>query len=177
MLRRKTHNSMYQSGAALVVSLFFLLILTIIGITGMQVTSLEEKMAGNMRDRGLSFQAAEATLRFAENRLRTQGATLVYNCDANSSDTSKGLYLETCPPAVLTDATWASGGDFLTNSDGTLAGVKDEDAPLYMIQQLPSISSNLEAGVAVGSGYYRITSRGVGGTTTAVTILQSTFKP
>jgi len=36
-----------------------LLLLTIIGITGIQVSGLEEKMAGNSRDQNLAFQSAE----------------------------------------------------------------------------------------------------------------------
>ena len=55
-----------ETGAVLVVSLLFLLVLTLIGLTGMQVTSLEEKMSGNMRDRNLAFQAAESALRAGE---------------------------------------------------------------------------------------------------------------
>ncbi|MFK5947321.1 MAG: PilX N-terminal domain-containing pilus assembly protein, partial [Methylococcales bacterium] len=49
-----------QTGVVLVVSLIMLLLLTLIGITGTQVTSLEEKMAGNARDQNIAFQAAES---------------------------------------------------------------------------------------------------------------------
>ena len=52
-----------QSGAVLVVSLIFLLVLTVIGVAAMQNTSLEEKMAGNVKDRNLAFQNAESARR------------------------------------------------------------------------------------------------------------------
>ena len=52
----------HQSGAVLIISLIMLLLLTLIGTTSMQSTSLEEKMAGNMRDKNLAFQAAESAL-------------------------------------------------------------------------------------------------------------------
>ncbi|MDN5872575.1 MAG: PilX N-terminal domain-containing pilus assembly protein, partial [Nitrococcus sp.] len=55
-----------QSGAVLVVSLLFLLVMTLIGITAMQGVSLEEKMAGNARGGTLALQAAEAALREGE---------------------------------------------------------------------------------------------------------------
>ena len=55
-----------QSGAVLIISLIMLLLLTLIGVTGSQVTGLEEKMAGNMRDQNLAFQAAETALRAGE---------------------------------------------------------------------------------------------------------------
>ena len=56
----------HQSGAVLIISLIMLLLLTLIGTTSMQTTTLEEKMAGNMRDRNIAFQAAESALRDAE---------------------------------------------------------------------------------------------------------------
>ncbi|OGR32354.1 MAG: hypothetical protein A2091_00395 [Desulfuromonadales bacterium GWD2_61_12] len=58
-----------ESGAVLIVSLILLLVLTLLGITAMQSTTLEEKMAGNLADRNLAFQAAEAALRDAENEI------------------------------------------------------------------------------------------------------------
>lgn len=56
----------FQSGVVLFISLIMLLLLTLIGVTSVQTTILEEKMAGNMRNRNLAFQAAEAALRHAE---------------------------------------------------------------------------------------------------------------
>lgn len=55
-----------QRGSALIISLVILLVLTLIGITGMQTTVLEEKMAGNFRDKNIAFQAAESAMRDAE---------------------------------------------------------------------------------------------------------------
>ena len=60
-------NSMIsQKGSVLIVSLIFLLLLTIVGVSSMNMTSLEERMAGNFRDHDLAFQAAEAALLDAE---------------------------------------------------------------------------------------------------------------
>jgi type IV pilus assembly protein PilX len=54
-----------QRGAVLIVALLFLTILTILGVTAMTATTFEEKMAGNTREMGLAFQAAELALRDA----------------------------------------------------------------------------------------------------------------
>jgi len=62
----RTLPSKKQSGVVLVISLVMLLLLTLIGLTGMQTTTLEEKMAGNSKDRNIAFQAAESTLAVAE---------------------------------------------------------------------------------------------------------------
>lgn len=55
-----------QHGVALVVVLILLLVMTLLGLASMRGTVLEERMSGNMYDRGLAFQAAEAALREAE---------------------------------------------------------------------------------------------------------------
>ena len=61
----------HQAGAVLVVSLIFLLVLTIVGVAAMQNTTLEEKMAGNVKDRNLAFQNAESAIREAETFIDT----------------------------------------------------------------------------------------------------------
>jgi type IV pilus assembly protein PilX len=56
----------HQRGVALIVVLILLLVMTLLGLSSMRGTVLEERMSGNMFDRGLAFQAAEAALREAE---------------------------------------------------------------------------------------------------------------
>jgi type IV pilus assembly protein PilX len=60
-----------QSGMALIVSLVFLLLLTLLGVSAMQTASLQEKMAGSVSLRNQSFQAAEAVLRLGESSIQT----------------------------------------------------------------------------------------------------------
>lgn len=55
-----------QRGAVLIVALIMLLLLTIIGLSSMRGTSLQENMASNMRDSNLALQASEAALRKGE---------------------------------------------------------------------------------------------------------------
>lgn len=55
-----------ERGAVLLVTLVMLLLLTLIGLAGMRLASLEERMAGNLRDRQMAFQEAESALRAGE---------------------------------------------------------------------------------------------------------------
>jgi type IV pilus assembly protein PilX len=59
-LVRMPQYSREQRGAALVMALVILLILTIMGVTAMSTSSLEQKMAGNIQDLTRAFQAAES---------------------------------------------------------------------------------------------------------------------
>lgn len=55
---------------ALLVSLVFLLLLTLIGISSMQNATLQEKMSGSVKFRNESFQIAEAAARMAESAVQ-----------------------------------------------------------------------------------------------------------
>jgi type IV pilus assembly protein PilX len=59
-------NIKNSQGSVLIVSLVFLLLLTIVGVSAMNMTNLEEKMTGNFRDHDMAFQTAEAALLDAE---------------------------------------------------------------------------------------------------------------
>lgn len=59
-------NAARQQGAILIIALIMLLLLTIIGLTSIRGTSLQESMSGNLRDNNISLQAAEAALRKGE---------------------------------------------------------------------------------------------------------------
>ena len=59
-----------QRGAALFISLMFLIILTLIGLSAANVGIMQERMAGSVRDTNIAFQQAEATLRGIEQRVR-----------------------------------------------------------------------------------------------------------
>lgn len=68
-----------QNGAALIVGLIILMVLSLLGITSMNNSILEEKMSGNLRNQDLSFQTAESGLSRAINRATgiTSGGTEV----------------------------------------------------------------------------------------------------
>lgn len=166
-----------EAGAVLVVSLVFLLVLTLIGLTGMQVTSLEEKMSGNMRDRNLAFQAAESALRTGEMYLTLPTVptfSCTYgryswndvNCDGTREDTQ-----------IWDSSSDWSGTSKVTYSSGTLASTSSP--PAYIIEQMPPVvesGDSLEAGIAQDSQYYRVTARATGGTADAVVLVQSLYK-
>ncbi|MFQ5469238.1 MAG: PilX N-terminal domain-containing pilus assembly protein [Gammaproteobacteria bacterium] len=54
-----------QNGSALVISLLILVVMTILGVTSMSSTSLEENMAANSQNSHVAFQAAESAINAA----------------------------------------------------------------------------------------------------------------
>ncbi len=161
-----------QRGVVLFVSLVMLLVMTLIGVTGMQNSSMEEKMVANVRDTELSFQAAEAALREAESSLQ---AAVLQEFDGSNT----GLYQPATrgnPQLWEVSSTWTSGGSL--DYPGSLAYLSGQ--PKYIIEELPPVpdpKGSIAADDPLSeSRIYRVTARGVGGTDKAITILQAAFK-
>ena len=60
------HLPNQQRGVALIVGLIMLLVMTVIGISGMSETIMEEKMIFNFQDRNIAQNSADASLRATE---------------------------------------------------------------------------------------------------------------
>lgn len=76
-----------EQGAALIVALIMLVIMALLGVAAMQNTTMEERMAGNVRQQYRAFQAAEAGLRWAEEDI-DEGADDAMDCDDDFEDVS-----------------------------------------------------------------------------------------
>ncbi len=90
-----------QQGSVLIVSLVLLLVLTILGISSIDNTIMEEKMAGNLSQRNQGFQASEAALRLGEEELL--GLSKDTKIDP-SGDGSSGIWIENDPGTIGTGA-------------------------------------------------------------------------
>src|SRR5262245_66634802 len=66
MMHRTLSLGRRQRGAVLVVSLLLLLVMTVLALGASQATRMQERMAGNARDRDMAMQSVEAALRAGE---------------------------------------------------------------------------------------------------------------
>lgn len=164
-----------QSGVVLAVSLIMLLMLTLIGVTGARVSGLDEKMAGNMRDRNLAFQAAESALAAGE------AAAAAANISACPAANPAGFYQArdgNCDGVQETTPVWESinwsNGSVLYNGALTDVGAN----PRYIVEDMglscASVTSPCPA--ADQRRNYRITARASGGTANSLVMLQSIYQ-
>ena len=89
--RRPSNPHRRQRGAVLFISLIMLLLLTLIGITAMQVTLLQERMAGGFRVQHQAFQQTEGTLKSTRKDLNdaaNSSGALYYSPDATLTATN-----------------------------------------------------------------------------------------
>lgn len=162
-----------ERGAVLIIGLVLLLALTLIGVTAMRGTTMEERMAGNLRDKSLAFEAAEAALRAAEIQMNRDWV--------NQPISRLPPDCEVCqvPPEDPMDhddigAVWESNGGYVqTVTDNVPAGVAAD--PQYIIEELFFQPDDLSPATFTGVQYYQVTARGIGGSPNAQSILQSTF--
>ncbi|MCI0734506.1 MAG: PilX N-terminal domain-containing pilus assembly protein [Methylococcaceae bacterium] len=173
-----------QKGAALAVSLIMLLVLTLIGITGMHTTTLEEKMSGNGRDYNLAFQAAEVALRTAEAYVES----LVTVTDFVSTNSNDGRLAETeTDPDYFSSDTWYSTNGSTVGSvqPSYLVSSLYGDQPRYIVKYVTEYDPDTNARLNIG-GYgeklagaqvtvFRVTARGTGGTNDSQVLLQSHY--
>ncbi len=170
-----------QQGMILLTALVMLLIVTVVGVWTLRGSLLEERMARNVQDNLLAFQAAEAALIEAEAYLDSI-VTLGDFSDAGSN----GLWTASAAGSAerWVGVNWDASGNALPYAVAQtgLAGLAEE--PKYIIEVMTEVISesntlNLDniGGQAQASDLrvFKITARGVGGTTHTQVMLQSTY--
>lgn len=167
-----------QQGFVLVMGLIMMLLLTIIGLAAIRGSGMQELMAGNIKDRNMAFQAAEASLREAEALINDN----IAKCGTFTG--AEGCYLDrniVKPVIAWTDNEWAAGS---AEASIVLSVAKK---PRYVIEQITTVAvvSSASGGCSEfgcedagvnNMTTYRVTSIGYGGSESAQVMLQSTYR-
>jgi len=166
-----------QDGVVLVISLIMLLVMTLLGVSAMTTSLIEEKMAGNSRDVKLAFQATETGLREAELWIANQ----TVEPDAKSDGSSRVWTLNVIDPDTTNPDNWWQERNetwWLNNSIAYGTTIpKVNTVPHTVIEYKQFVSDDLLVGngnSSEGLTYYRVTSRGTGGSDQARVLLQTT---
>jgi type IV pilus assembly protein PilX len=108
----------------LLVSLVFLLLLTLIGVSSMQNATLQEKMAGSVTLRNRTFQGAEAVLRLGESAIQVTGFKLAACNSAVTCAPPTDSKTVTAPGNSSAGVPWVRAGDgfYVIQNIGTTKG-------------------------------------------------------
>lgn len=176
-LQANHHNILKrQAGAVLIVSLLLLLVMTLIGVTTMSTTSLEEKMAGNMRDKNVALQSAEAALEDGESWLALLGTIPAENTACGSPPCDVWALNVLPNLSSQTQSWWVSNGrEYGVVATKDLSDVTTD--PYYIIEAQSFVPDSLDMGQnpPTGKSIYRVTAHGTGGSDDSQSILQTTF--
>lgn len=156
-------------GATLLVAMVILLLMSAAALTALKAVKTEERMAGNLQDSYLAFQAAEAALREAED--------LLAQPDLPPLGANHGHYRfdQSGIPAAFAFTT-ANARQYGRDLSGVAL------RPLYILEQLEG-GAEAGASLVIGTRYgpewrttYRITALGFGGSALTRAVLQTTYR-
>jgi len=174
-----------EQGAALIFALVMLLLLTILGITAITTSSLQEKMAGNMRDQYMAQQAGDSILFDGQALVFNQQTKPVPSCPP---DPVAKIWDSACLPAdvaafesLATGPNWwliASSGWW--TASGNLSGVgttHTSQEPRFIVEQIQRVPLNAEIGYkkTVDRYHFRTTGWAVGVSDYSRSLIQGVF--
>lgn len=174
-----------QRGVALVVALLLLVVITLVGLAAVRGTIMQQKMAGNMYDRQIAFQSAEAAMRAAAASIPTSPGNIARNCQSASV---------ICLSNPFSDPNLPAGSIKTLGTADYTAGTLATGQPQYVIENMGNFqdagtntgfnqsANSHNYGVNGGSMtniYYRVTARSGDPTKVgdrAVVVLQAMIK-
>lgn len=166
--RPLTRRDCDQEGVALPVVIIIMVVIALLATSGMDDASMQERMSGNLRDREMAFQAAEAALRAGERWLLDPDnrATVTANEWPDGDDWNG--WNGANPTGTL--------GDLYTSDDGAILAAE----PVFYVgqpQPVEDMTANIEfTGESPAPRlFYPILARAVGGTDGSVVVLRSVY--
>ena len=172
-----------QEGFVLIVGLVILGLLTMLALSSMRDTTMQEKMAGASRDSGLAFQAAESALRDAESCITGTTAGCAFD-DTNDAHFVKDDAAFPEHNTLFNATTWVA---YDPPGDATvLTGVPPGGAK-YIIRKANAVSAGA-GGAEIGLGgygdseatesqaIYEITARGAGASGAGQSVLRVYYR-
>jgi type IV pilus assembly protein PilX len=181
---KQPNHSHRQSGVVLITSMLLLIVVTIMALSMFRSYGVEERLAGNTRDKQRAINAAVSAQQFAEFTLASGTAPVAGVCPGGVLP--NGFEVCTNNPAPnFTTLPWTAGVTFsnftsipingvsnVVQANGTLdtptASASYVQAPVFYITDLgPNAGSPGEV--------YQIDALGYGGSTNTVAVVESTF--
>ena len=173
-----------QEGFVLIVGLVILGLLTMLALSSMRDTTMQEKMAGASRDSGLAFQAAESALRDAENCITATTPGCAFDAVANDAHFAQDDAAFPAHNTLFDAATWVAYDP--PGAATALAGVP-ADGVNYIIRKASTVGGDAggeDVGLcgfgcpkaAESQAIYEITARGAGASGAGQSVLRVYFR-
>ncbi len=159
----------HERGMVLITSLLLLIVVTILALAMFHSFGLDEKIAGNMRDKQLALHAAESAEQYAEWWLANGKATPPVTCSGFVPYTIGQVCTSPLPNFSVTP--WTAGVTYTTDNRGLTNGTTMSQAPQFYITYLgsPALSTGLTGSL------YQIDAVGYGGSANTTAVVESTY--
>jgi len=182
-MNARRHRS---QGIVLISSLLLLLVLTLLSLSMFRSFGVQEKIAGNLREKHRALQAAESAQQYAEWWLNQgNNVTTLITCSglmsANANTTAICLNAITATNPNVAKVPWVSATGAPVGVDYTPPGMTVSALPTFANGSAsyvapPRFYISQLGGYAGGSGtVYQVDAVGYGATTDAVAVVESTY--
>lgn len=161
----------HQNGVVLILALIILMAMTLISVSSMSSSTLEERMAANMKDREIAFQAAEAALRYGESLVQAGISTGAFNTNCTGGYCQHDLQAATTYSTYWEDSTvWSDSSKHITHDTGT-----SNNAQIIIEYMGTQIQDFSDPDSSTDPPIYRVTALGHGQSANSRVMLQSTY--
>jgi len=169
-----------QRGFTLIVGLLMLLVMSVLSIAMFRSFGLQERIAGNTREKQRAIAAAQSALQYGEWWLRLGLAGTGKTCTGNVViDANTPSAMVACSNALLTPATlpWTYRAEFLPASMTVATGGGVAESGDINYQSKPGLYINYLGLTPDGRAtVYQVSAYGYGGSSTTAAVVQSTYE-
>lgn len=164
-----------QRGAALIVALILLIVITLVGLAAVGTTILQNKMTANQYDRQIAFQSAEAAMRVATALIPNNPGLIARNCQTGGTICQANPFTDpNLPNGSIHTVTVGPASASSTSATAFTASSAAAMQPQYVIESLGNWTNPTQnvgfgntansrnygvQGAANTAIYYRITAR------------------
>jgi type IV pilus assembly protein PilX len=162
---------------ALITGLLLLVVVTIIGLSMFRSFGLQEKIAGNTREKDRALNAAVSAQQFAEHWLAGGGAPVSGGACNGIVSSNVGQVCANLPDSGFAAAPWTVGGTPVAVRYDSFTGqtISATDPSMGTYYQAPQYYVTFLGTVGTNT-YYQIDAAGWGGTPDSVAVVESTFE-
>ena len=185
----RVYGARAQRGMVLISSLLLLIVVTIIALSMFRSFGIQEKIAGNMREKQRALQAAVSAQQYAENWLSSNATVVPVACTSLlNANIGQGQICSNQLALAVPDVTnvpWVSGGAAIgvtylppgmpislttSVSAANLANPTYYATPSFYISDMgPSIDPNIPGEI------YKVDAAAYGGTSNTAAVVESTY--
>jgi type IV pilus assembly protein PilX len=185
----KTHiqtTAHRQSGMALITAMLLLIVVTIMALSMFRSYGIEERIAGNTRDKQRAINAAVSAQQYAETWLASGTAPVTGPCPVGFVPSSTSGEVCSAPLANFATLPWTTGVTYTQFTSNSINGVSNvisatgtpdtatqsasyTQAPIFYVTDLGP-----NAGTPAGE-VYQVDAVGFGGASNTVAVVESTF--
>jgi type IV pilus assembly protein PilX len=164
----KSNLHQTQSGFALITALLLLVGLMLLGVSAINMSLVDEKLAGNVAHRNTTYQLAETALRQGEEEVTRTFTDETFNSPQNS------WYI----PLKSTGAAakgWTDSGDWTSAKTVSIPNAQSSQTVKYMIEELNGNVDSSDAS-SLKFQYLRVTASASDSRNNSTVVLQSIIR-